>query len=136
MLPQHAGKKSLDGTDPAFAEKVRGYLHTPWVQTALIADPRILAVGPADPPVIVWKISDGMDALFSGNAFGDGSCTKEPSALDQRDGPSERLLAIFGEELSSAVTRSARCRGHCSPRKEPSSTRLCIGCGIYARCHG
>ena len=85
-LPQHAGKRSLDGTDPAFAEKVRDYLHTPWVQTALIADPRILAVGPADPPIIVWKVPDGMDALFSGNAFGDGSCTKEPSVLDHRAG--------------------------------------------------
>ena len=55
---------------------VEAYIHTPWIATALLPDPRSRQPPPAEPEVVRWTLGNGDEALFSGDAFADGSCTR------------------------------------------------------------
>ena len=126
-LPQHFGKVSHDGTDENFETKVRDYLQTPWVQTALIGDPRIAACGPADPPIVIWQVPKDRDALFSSDCFGDGSCSKEVSVLHQRAGWS---VGEVGRDLRGRL--AVGCNAHGTL---PGPVQSAEGAELYAFLH-
>ena len=85
-LPQHVGKHSLDGLDNGFMERIGQYLHLPWVQTAVLPDPRAQAPGPASPAITEWKVPAEGQALFSGTCFGDGACGRQGPVMHRRAG--------------------------------------------------
>ena len=75
--PQHFTHAiSYNGLPEGFADRIRGYLHTPWVQTAWLPDPRGDDPPPANPAEVRWQISDDAMPLFSSSCCGDGSCTE------------------------------------------------------------
>ena len=85
-LPQHEGKHSLDGLDDGFMDRIVQYLHLPWVQTAVLPDPRARAPGPATPEIIKWQVPEGYQALFAGECFGDGACGRRGPVEHRRAG--------------------------------------------------
>ena len=86
QIPQHIGKKSIEGLDEQFMQKVRRYLHLPWIQTAVLPDPRDHFPGPAAPEIIEWRVPEGGMAALSSNCFGDGSCSRRGPEDAQRAG--------------------------------------------------
>ena len=70
-VPQHTGRKSLEGLPEDFAEKILQFGHLPWVRTALLPDPRDRLPGHADPAIMRWRVPEGSTASFCGDCFGD-----------------------------------------------------------------
>ena len=76
-LPQHfTHAVSYDGLPEGFAERIRVFLHTPWVQTAWLPDLRADDPPPAEPEVVRWEINGDASPLFASSCCGDGSCTE------------------------------------------------------------
>ena len=53
------------------------YIHTPWIATGLLPDPRCRMPPPADPEIVRWTLAHCDEALFSGDVWADGSCTRQ-----------------------------------------------------------
>ena len=66
---------SYPGLPDDFATKLGAYVHTPWVQTALLPDPRHADPLPADPEIVKWRLHPYDEPLFAGTCGGDASCT-------------------------------------------------------------
>ena len=74
-VPQHTGKKTLAAVPEDFGEKILQFGHLPWIRTAMLPDPRDRLLGPADPAITRRQVPEDAMPLFSGDCFGNESCS-------------------------------------------------------------
>ena len=99
---------SYPGLPHDFGAKLGSFLHTPWVQTALLPDPRQSDPPPADPEVVKWRLHPHDEPLFAGTCGGDGSCSiggLRPSLAARAGWAVTEVYEEYGKQKRLAVGR-------------------------------
>lgn len=125
-VPQHTGRKSLEGLPEEFAEKIVQFAHLPWIRTALLPDPRARLPGPADPAIMRWRVPDGSMAAFSGDCIGDESCSVDGKLRPQHNRAGWAVVEA-GRELNGAMRLGRSCAGTL-----PGPDQTSEGAAVYA----
>ena len=123
---QHVGQHEGLGQDWAsFEEKIGRYLHTRWVQTALLPDPWHEAEPAEDQGIIEWQCDETLSRLFSGDCFGDGCC--------MQPGPSEAARAGWAVVEAYQENGSGKpCLGRTAKGTLPGRTQTADGAEGFA----